>query len=226
MQRGPGEGRFPPYFGRKGEIPDDTAAILDYLPQGNPFDRHPEHRRVPLAQAVGVKFFTLVELVVPEGETFEVGEKIYIGSDYIGKGPIRSITGPIDYSDLTSVSKSNLLTVLSNIIKENEKAFVKIFNTLGAITLRMHSLELLPGIGKRTLNIILDERKRAPFKSLKEVEDRLALRGVKLHNIESIIASRIIKELEGGERYYLFIKPKIAEKDAVYLRVLESIYAD
>jgi putative nucleotide binding protein len=221
----PGEGRRPRFYGRK-EIPDDTAAILDYLPQGNPFDRHPEHKRVPLAQAIGIKYFTLVELVVPEGEHFDVGEKIYIGSDYIGKGPIKSITGPIDYSELTSVSKSNLLTVLASIIKENEQVFVKIFNISGPITLRMHSLELLPGIGKRTLNIILDERKKSPFKSLTDLEERVALRGVKLHGVESIIAARIIKEMEGGERYYLFIKPKSSEREAVYLRLLDAIYAD
>ncbi|MGB9784793.1 MAG: DUF655 domain-containing protein [Fervidicoccaceae archaeon] len=225
MYREPGEDRPFRHPGRRREIPDDTAAILDYLPQGNPFDRHVEHRRTPLAQAVGTRYFTLVELVVPEGEQFDVGEKIYIGPDYIGRGPIKSITGPIEYTDLTSVSKSNLPAVLANIIKENEQIFVKIFNISGPITLRMHSLELLPGIGKRTLNMILEERKKAPFKSLKELEERLSLRGVKLHGVESIIASRIIKEMEGGERYYLFIKPKIYEKDAIYLRLLDAIYS-
>lgn len=226
MYREPSEGRPPRYPGRRREIPDDTVAILDYLPQGNPFDRHVEHRRAPLAQAVGTKYFTLVELVAPEGEQFEIGEKIYIGPEYIGRGPIKAITGPIEYSDLTSVSKSNLPVILSNIIRENEQVFVKIFNISGPITLRMHSLELLPGIGKRTLNIILEERKKSPFKTLKELEERLALRGVKLHSIESIIASRIIKEMEGGERYYLFIKPKGNEKDAIYLRLLDVIYSD
>jgi len=226
MYRGPGEGKPSRFSSRRREIPDDTAAILDYLPQGNPFDKHVEHRRAPVAQAVGTRYFTLVELVVPEGEQFEIGEKIYIGPDYIGRGPIKSIVGPIEYSDLTTVSKSNLPAVLANIIRENEEAFAKLFNIAGPITLRMHSLELLPGIGKKTLNIILEERKKSPFKSLRDLEERIALRGVKLHGIENIIASRIVKEMEGGERYYLFVKPKASESEAVYLRILDLIYSD
>ncbi|AFH43098.1 DUF655 domain-containing protein [Fervidicoccus fontis] len=211
---------------KKREIPDDVAVVLDFLPHGNPFDKHVEHRRVPLAQVVGYKYFTLFELVVPEGENFEVGEKIYAGPDYVGKGPIKSIFGPISYEDLTTVAKENLVSVLSQIIKENEKYFLKFFNNAGSITLRMHMLELLPGIGKRTLNVMLDERKRKPFESFEDIVQRLTIRGVKIHNIEKVIAERIVKELIGGERYYLFIRPSPNESQAVYLRILDEIYRE
>lgn len=209
---------------RKTVIPDDTAVVLDFLPQGNPFDKHPEHKRVPVAQVVGDKYFTLFELVVPEGEHFEIGEKIYVGQDYIGKGPIKSISGPIEYNDLTTVAKENLPNILAQIIKENERTFVKIFNLAGSITLKMHVLELFPSIGKRTLNVILEERKRKPFETFEEMEQRLSLRGVKLHSIEKIIAEKIIKEMKGEERYYLFIKPKPEEEEAVFLKLLNELY--
>ncbi len=217
--------RGPPK-GRREGVPEEFAIILDFLPQGNPFDKHPEHKRTPIAQVVGDKYFTLFELVVPEGEYFEIGEKIYVGPEYIGKGPIKAVSEPIDYNDLTTVAKENLPTMIARIIKEKEDLFVKIFNIAEPITLRMHMLELIPGIGKKTLKIILEERKRSPFTSFKDIEERLALRGVKLHEIERLLAERIISEMRGEERYYLFLKPKVKDPQIMFLRLLDRLYRD
>ncbi len=210
----------------RGGVPEEFAVVLDFLPQGNPFDKHPEHKRSPIAQVVGDKYFTLFEIVVPEGEYFEIGERIYVGPEYIGRGPIKSVSEPIFYNDLTTVAKENLPQIVSKIVEEKEDVFIKIFNRAEPITLRMHSLELLPGIGKKTLKLILEERKRSPFKSFKDLEERMSLRGVKLHNISSIIAERIIAEMRGGERYYLFLRPKTREPGAIYLGLLERIYRE
>ena len=214
-----------PPRGPKKKLPqEEYAVILDFLPQGNPFDKHPEHKRSPIAQVIGDKYFTLFELVTREGEYFEAGEKIYVGIDYIGKGPIKSVSEPIEYDDLTNVAKENLPGILENIIREKESIFVNIFNIAEPITLKMHVLELLPGVGKKTLKAILEERKSRPFTSFKDLEERLSLRGVKLHNPVKVLAERILIELKGGERYYLFVRPPERAQQAVYLNYLERLY--
>ncbi len=218
-REGPQKGPFRPSRER---VPEEFAYILDFLPQGNPFDKHPEHKRAPVAQAIGDKYFTLFEMTVPEGEYFEVGEKIYVGPEYIGKGPIKSVSEPISYEDLTNVSKQNLPNVIEKIIKEKEKIFINVFNIAEPITIRMHMLELIPGIGKKTLMTILDERKKKSFESFKELEERLTLRGAKMQTPEKFLAERIVQELQGGERYYLFLKPRGDE--GIYIGLLERLY--
>jgi putative nucleotide binding protein len=207
-------------------IREEFAYILDFMPQGNPFDKHPEHRRTPIAQAIGDKYFTLMELVTRENEYFEVGERIYVGYDYIGKGPIKAIVAPIDYEDLTNLAKQNLKAIVTQIVKSKEEVFIQIFNYAEPITLKMHTLELIPGIGKKSLQAIIDERRMGYFKSFKDLEDRLAMKGVKIGDVASMVAERIVKELMGGERYYLFIKPKTEELGVKYLGFLEAIYKE
>lgn len=205
---------------------EEFAYILDFMPQGNPFDRHAEHRRSPLAQAIGDKYFTLMELVTRENEYFEVGERIYIGYDYIGKGPVKSLVAPVEYNDLTTLAKQNLKNVIRQIVVSKEEIFIQIFNLAEPITLKMHTLELIPGIGKKSLQAIIEERRMGYFKSFKDLEDRLALRGVKLGDPASMIADRVIKELMGGERYYLFVKPRTEEIGVKYLGFLEALYRE
>jgi len=205
---------------------EEFAYILDFLPQGNPFDRHAEHRKSPVAQAIGEKYFTLMELEAREGEYFDIGERIYVGHDYIGKGPIKSVTAPISYDDLTNLAKQNLKSVIAQIVKSKEEVFVRFFNVAEPITLKMHALELIPGIGKKSLQAIIEERKMGHFKSFADLEQRLSLRGVKLGDAASLIAERIVRELMGKERYYLFIKPEREELGVRYLGYLEAIYRE
>uniref|UniRef100_A0A7J3ZJN0 DUF655 domain-containing protein n=1 Tax=Fervidicoccus fontis TaxID=683846 RepID=A0A7J3ZJN0_9CREN len=216
--------RGPPRRRERWRPPEDFAVILDFLPQGNPFDRHPEHRREPLVQAVGDRYFTLVEITTKMGEDFRVGEKIYINPEYIGKGPITGLYGPVRYEELTNVAKDNLVPVLEEIVKEKERVFANLFNIAEPITLKMHALELLPGIGKKCLMVILEERKTKPFESFEDLERRLSLRGLKMQPLARLIAERIAVELRGGERYYMFVRPREGEEQARYLGLLERLY--
>lgn len=215
-RRGPFRPTFP--------LREEFAYVLDFMPQGNPFDRHPEHRRSPVVQAIGDRFFTLMELTCRENEYFEIGERVYVGYDYVGRGPIRSVVAPIEYSDLTNVARQNLKGIVEQIVREKEGYFVNVFNIAEPVTLKMHSLELLPGVGKKSLQAILEERKLGAFKSFKDLDERLSLRGVKLGDPAGIIAERIVKELEGQERYYLFVRPPKEEPGTRYLRFLDAIY--
>ncbi len=65
----------------------------------------------------------------------------------------------------------------------------------------MHSLELLPGVGKKLMWQILDERERKPFYSYNDLQERTALA-----DPIKIIAKRIVEELAGDSKYKLFVR--------------------
>ncbi|MFC7175521.1 DUF655 domain-containing protein, partial [Halosegnis marinus] len=71
------------------------------------------------------------------------------------------------------------------------------------ITLRLHQLNLLPGIGKKLRNDILDERKRKPFESFEELTERVS----GLHKPREVLAERIAEELrEDDLKYRIFVR--------------------
>ncbi|RLF12146.1 MAG: DUF655 domain-containing protein [Thermoprotei archaeon] len=179
---------------------EEYAYVLDYLPRGHPFDRRPIHLRKPVALAVGEDFFTLLELVPRDGVILTPGEKVFIGKGIREK--VDHISRRISYEELTSSARDELVKVVDRVVRENERRFVEIFNTAPALTTRMHSLELIKGIGKKKLWEILEERRKKPFESFKDLEERVGLR-----NMAEAIKDRILEELRGGQRYYLFVRP-------------------
>jgi putative nucleotide binding protein len=87
-------------------------------------------------------------------------------------------------------------------VKEKEPRFIDFFNKAQAITTRFHMLELLPGLGKKTMWAILEERKKGPFKDFTEFEQRV----VSVHHPEKLIAKRIEMEIsDPAQKYRLFV---------------------
>ncbi len=201
---------------------EEYAVVLDYMPQGNPVDRHhPSHRSRPLAQALGDKYFTLIEFYPKPGVSLAQGEKVYVGFHHKElRDKVEFVWGePITYDDLTGVAKSFLPDAVKKIIHEKEQVFVTFFNVAAPLTIKLHSLELLPSIGKKTMWVILEERKKEPFKSLEDVRKRC-----KIPNPADILTQRIISELKGEERYYLFLDPPLTVENAIVLGYLHRIY--
>ncbi|NIA03974.1 MAG: DUF655 domain-containing protein, partial [Nitrospiraceae bacterium] len=131
---------------------------------------------------------------------------------YIGEGKrdkVHHILGKISYNRLTETAKTELLYVLMDIIKKNEKKFVDFINNARPITTRMHSLELLPGLGKRRIEEILEERDKKPFESLEGFKSRIK----QLPDPEEIFAKRIIEELKEPQKHYLFVKWKESKNE-------------
>jgi putative nucleotide binding protein len=87
---------------------------------------------------------------------------------------------------------------------KNEQRFVLFFNKAGPINTRRHQLELLPGVGKKHMLEILDKREEKQFDNFADIKARVSL----LPDPEKIIQKRIMLELEGNEKYYLFVKLK------------------
>ncbi len=176
---------------------EDYAVILDFLPLGKPDDP----RGTPVAQALGTQYYTLLELIPKPGVSLSPFEVVYIGKGERDK--IRVVRGRIRYEDLTSVAKGNLEEAVTRIVREREKEYVEFFNKARAITIRLHSLELLPGIGKKHLFKILEEREKKPFESFEDIKKRIPLMPDPLR----CIVGRIIEEIQGGCKYYLFARP-------------------
>ena len=192
---------------------EEYAIILDYLPQGLPTDTRPLHKREPLAYAVGTKYFTLLELVPKKDADIKILDKVYIGPEKRDK--ILYVKRRVSYNELTSAAKAELPYAIEKIVEENEKRFVDFFNKASPITTRLHQLELLPGIGKKLMWEILEERKKKPFESFKDIEERV--KGIS--DPKKIIAKRILLELEemeaksGKGKYKIFVTiPKPSPK--------------
>ena len=183
---------------------EDYVYILDYLSVGRP-----GHKRGPLAYGIGEKQFTLLELIPKPDVTISIGEKVYVGKDMAKRKKIAKVKGRVNYDELTSTAHGEIFYVLSDIVKDNEERFVSFFNECPAITTRFHALELLPGLGKKTMLEILDERKKAPFTSFADIDARVKT----IHGPEKLIARRVLEELENpNEKYRLFTRPPLVKK--------------
>nr|MDO8135300.1 DUF655 domain-containing protein [Candidatus Njordarchaeum guaymaensis] len=176
---------------------EDVAYVLDYLPQGRPVDMRMTYQREPIVQAVGESFFTLLELVPRRNTQFSPRERLLIGRD--GGEKIFHVKGRIQYEDLTAIAKNELPVVIESVVVSNEERFIKFFNTSGPITTRLHQLQILPGIGKKTMWEILEERKKKPFSSFKDLADR-----VRIQDPKKMIVKRVLMELQNEDKYQIF----------------------
>ncbi|AEH61124.1 Protein of unknown function DUF655 [Methanosalsum zhilinae DSM 4017] len=181
---------------------EEYAWVLDYLPYGSPSDNRPAYQKKPLIQAVGEKYFVLMEMVPKEGVIPEIQSRIYIGEGE--REIIDHVKHRIRYEDLTHGAKLELPFALEKIVKYSEDKFVKFFNDAHSITTRLHMLELLPGIGKKLMWAIIDERKKGNFKSFKDLQERVS----GLHSPEKTISHRIEDEIKDKNiKYRLFTTP-------------------
>jgi putative nucleotide binding protein len=177
---------------------DDYVRILDFLPRGK--SDVPPHKRKPIAQAIGEKFFSLLEVVPKTGVTLESGERVYIGEDVRDK--VDHIERRIKYDWLTPTAKTELGIILVDVVKGQEEKFVEFYNTAGTISTRLHRLEILPRIGKRHRDDILREREIEHFKSFADMHERVK----NIPDPAKVIAEKIVEELKGESKYMLFLQ--------------------
>ena len=176
---------------------EEYAYVLDYLTSGKSHSSRSE----PLGQMMGEEKFTLLEATVKPGATLAVGERVYIGKDERDK--ILLIKSRITYDELTTNAKGDLEATVMKIIGANEKRFVDVFNNAGPLNIREHALQLLPGIGKKHLEAIIKARNEKMFESFADISARIP----QLQDPSRPIKERIISELKGDERFYMFTKP-------------------
>ena len=151
------------------ETKEETAIVLDFLPHGYPM----EGKMLPVAQAIGTKNFTLLQLVPRRGVALALKEEVYIGMGKRDK--IAYILGRLPKDKLTETAKMELDDFIKRIVSEQEKKFVDFFNNAQPITPRMHSLELIPGIGKKYMWDILNSREKKPYESFEDLQSRVSV---------------------------------------------------
>jgi len=184
----------------KDQSKEEYAIVLDFLPNGYPFDKRPSHMKTPIAQAIGKDHLILLEIVPKKGSFLQPNEEVYMGEGKREK--VHHIIGRILSSKLTETAKSSLSFVIEDLVKKNEKKFVDFFNNAQPINARRHQIELIPGIGKKHMWEIIKAREEKPFESFEDIKNRIKL----MPDPEKEIVKRLLLELEGTEKHNLFIK--------------------
>jgi putative nucleotide binding protein len=181
---------------------EEYAYILDFLPHGRPgvhVSGRAGYRAGALVQLVGEEYFTLLEALAKEGVILKPYDRVFVGKE--ARDQITYIIGRISYDELTAAAKTELPTVINKIVLNREKWFVGFFNTARAVTPRMHALELVPGIGKKYMWQVINEREKKPFANFEDLQKR-----TELPNPVKLITKRVMEELSSDSKYRLFTR--------------------
>jgi putative nucleotide binding protein len=177
------------------------AVVLDYLPHGRSDDDRPQYRRSAVGYGVDTEDFSLYEFALTEDGDASIGDEIAVGPADAWE-QVEHVR-EIEYGDLSSGAESELDYVIDDLLEAEEDRFVDVYNEAGPVTLRLHQLNLLPGIGDKLRDAILDERKRGPFEDFEDVAERVD----GLHDPEDVIRERIFEEIRGEDlKYRLFAR--------------------
>ena len=98
---------------------EEHAIILDFLPNGYPFDQRPLHKKTPIAQALGKETLVLLELVPKKGVHLQPYQEVYIGEGKRDK--IYYILGRLNKEKITESAKEQLKDFIKKVVKEQEK---------------------------------------------------------------------------------------------------------
>ncbi len=180
---------------------ESFAYILDYLPNG----RSTEHGflRDPVALGVGETELKLLEILAQPGTSLTVGSRVPLVPRDGAPPPIDHVRRRLGYQELSATAKAELPAALEKIVLADPPRFLRFINEAPSVSRRFHLLELLPGIGKKTMLALVEERKRAPFQSFPELGERMHLA-----HPERLIVGRIEQELSGApDKYRLFVAP-------------------
>ncbi len=185
-------------------IKEEHAIVLDFLPNGYANDPRPSHRKTAVAQAIGIHRFVLLELVPQKDVFLQPYQKVYTGEGKREK--IHHVFGKIPINKLTPTAYQELEFVITELVEEDSARFVAFFNNAQPINTRRHQLELLPGIGKKHMWQIIEEREEKEFSSFEDIRKRVKL----LPDPKKTIVRRIISEIEGEDKFRLFVETGIA----------------
>ena len=152
-----------------------------------------------IVTAIGEEKLTLLEILGIENTEFEIGERLYIGKE--GRTKIQSVLGKMYYEKISESAKNEIPGIVELIVRKNEKNYVDYINNAQPLTPRIHALELIPGIGKTYLNVMLEEREKKQFESFSDIEKRVHLKEPITH-----ISKRILEEISGETRINIFVK--------------------
>ncbi len=180
-----------------------TAVLLDFYPNGR--SDGGRYGRQPTGYAVDTRTFSLYEIVFEDEADVSIGDDVVVQprEERTNTERVREV----DYDDVSGGAQSELEYVVEELIDEEEDRFVEFFNEAGAITLRLHQFNLLPGIGDKLRENIIDQRRRRPFDDFEDMQERVS----GLHDPKGVLVDRILEEIEADDlKYYLFAREEEA----------------
>lgn len=173
---------------------DEYIMVLEFLEHG-----HSDGRDDRVAQGIGKDNYSLLEVVMREDERPKGGEELYIGDG--DRDKVEFIKRRIGYDELTGNAQKELKYVLQELISQKEDEFVKFFNEATPVTPRRHAFELLPGIGTKHMQALLDEREKEEFESFEDIKERVP----SVPDPQETVNDRILEELKGETKNKLFV---------------------
>ena len=178
---------------------EEYAYVLDVLTEGRP-DSKRRFRREPVVYGLGIEEFKIFDMKPVPGAAINIGDRCYIGKETEERTQIDHVRARVNYRELTHTAQAELGFVLDEIVRENEEKFIQFYNHAGPISRRYHSLELIPGLGKKTMNLIVKSR---PYTGFREMEKKIP----NFRNPEKYISQRIENEIkETDQKYRLFVR--------------------
>ena len=183
-----------------------SALILDILE--NTTNRKDKHKGKTIIQALGTTYLTLLEIIPINASSLTLMDEILLDKEH--RSNVQTIIGRIPYDSLTNVAQVQLEDAITKIVEDNEARYVEWLNKAPPINIRLHSLQVIKGIGPKAMSSIIQSRKEEEFSSFKNFEERT---GVK--DIKDLIINRIQIEItDDTERHHLFSRPppKIDER--------------
>ena len=181
----------------KQQVKEENAIILEYLEHGYPMEQGT--MKSSIAQALGLNHLTLLELIPKKDIHLQPQQEVYIGEGK--RDDIHHIKGRISIDKLTNSARKELPHVIETVISKDEERFINFFNKAQPLTMRMHQLELLPGLGKKHMWEVIEARRGKPFESFEDIKNRVKL----LPDPKNIVIKRILSEIEGKEKYKIFV---------------------
>lgn len=177
---------------------EEYAIVLDFLPHGYPFDPTPSHRKLPIVQVIGKTHFVLLELVPKREIHLQPHHEVYLGEGK--RDQIHHIIGKLSIEKLTATARAELDFIVKELVEKSQERFIEFFNKAQPLTTRMHQLELIPGLGKKHMWEILEQREIKPFESFEDLKKRVKL----MPDPEKAVIKRILEELGGAEKHRIF----------------------
>ncbi|MEM2637107.1 MAG: DUF655 domain-containing protein [Candidatus Korarchaeota archaeon] len=185
----------------KTEEHESEVIVVDILPYVLSVKRGEDKRGNPRKSSVigvGTRRYTLLDIEPREDASIKIGEILNLGPE--NREKVKFVARKLRYEELPDAAKENLESAISKIVERREKEYINFINNSGMVTSAMHVLRLLPGVGPKVLQKILEEREKKPFESFKDFNSRVNVQA------ERLITKRIIEELSTKQRYYLFVK--------------------
>ncbi len=151
-----------------------------------------------VASALLVPDIKLVQLYLNSNSEIKPEDQVV----YTPSGEILKIKRFINYNQLNPNEQLILVSVVQKYIEDSPELFIQAINNAPPLSLTKHSLELLPNVGKKTMQTVVKEIGLKKFESLEDLKKRGGI-GV------NVITERVIEEINSDdEKHYMFLKWK------------------